>query len=167
MEAFNTTAEQVLDIFCHDPVVRKHLELKHGVKMSDMEWTFLKDQRTRRKMYCEDFLDRKWMKTMERRRRDLQYLEKKRDDAEKERELSKLVASFEDNEQSEDGDQYTDTDQTFSESSGDEGDVPTYSRVETQGKKWHLSSLATLTQTGGELLSKCKHVHEHVRIRKV
>lgn len=58
-EAFNTRALEVFDIFCQDHVIRRKLEQKHGVKMSDMEWDFLKDQRVQRKMYCEDFVDRK------------------------------------------------------------------------------------------------------------
>ena len=80
-------AEQDLDIFCHDSVVRKHLVLKNDVKMNDMERAFHEDQRTRRKMYCEDFVDRKWIKTTECRSRDLRCLDKMREDAEKEREL--------------------------------------------------------------------------------
>ena len=43
-----------------------------------MEWKFLEDQRSTRKMVCEDFVDRKWEKTMERRRRDVQGLDKMR-----------------------------------------------------------------------------------------
>ena len=94
------------------------------------------------------------MKTIECRSRDLKCLEKMREHAEKERELSTFVASFEDSKQSEDGDQYMDTDQTFSGSSSDVGDDPASTRAGTQGKKRRLSSMATLTQPGDELLPK-------------
>lgn len=56
--------------------------------MTNMEWDFLKDQRGQRKMYCEDFVDQKWMKTMERRRRDMQALDRMREDAEREKQTS-------------------------------------------------------------------------------
>jgi len=39
----------------------------HGVKMLS--------ERSGRKMFCESFVDRKWAKTMERRKRDIQTLE--------------------------------------------------------------------------------------------
>lgn len=84
-EAFSSQALEVLHVFLHDPAVLKRLELKHGVKMTNMEWDFLKDQRGQRKMYCEDFVDQKWMKTMERRRRDMQALDRMREDAEREK----------------------------------------------------------------------------------
>ena len=87
--------------------------------MGDVEWEFLQDQTTKRKMYCEDCVDHMWIKSMERRKRDVQSLDKMREDAEKEK---KQVASFEDSEQSEDDNQHNDTDKSFSESSCHEDD---------------------------------------------
>jgi hypothetical protein len=69
IEAFNKQGEEIFDVFCKDTEVRRKLEQQHDVKMGDMEWDFLKDQRMDRKMYCEDFVDQKWTKTMERRKR--------------------------------------------------------------------------------------------------
>ena len=45
--------------------IRKKLEALHGVTMMEYEWEFLNDQRKNREMYCEDFVDKKWKKTME------------------------------------------------------------------------------------------------------
>ena len=89
--------------------------------------------------------------------------QKMREDAEKERELSKLATTYEDSEQSEDGDEYMDTDQTCSGSSSNEGDDPTSTRAEIQGKKRRLSSMATLIQPGNEPVSKYQHVCESIR----
>ena len=72
---FNNESKHLFDIFCTDTETRKKLEHMHGVKMTEMEWKFLDDQRSERKMYCENFVDKKWMKTMERRRKEVQSLE--------------------------------------------------------------------------------------------
>lgn len=58
------------------------MENFHGAKMTDEEFEFLEDQRNERKMYCESFVDKKWNKVMERRRHDLQALEKMANKAE-------------------------------------------------------------------------------------
>ena len=47
--------------------------------MIECEWKILADHRTNRKMYCEDYVDKKWAKTMERRNKELHSLEKKRE----------------------------------------------------------------------------------------
>ena len=62
---FNTKAETLFDIFCEKTEIRKKLEALHGVTMMEDEWEFLNDQRKNREMYCEDFVDKKWKKTME------------------------------------------------------------------------------------------------------
>lgn len=46
------------------------------------------DQRGSRKMYCEDFVDRRWTKTMERRWRDMQALDKMRKVTQSEQDLN-------------------------------------------------------------------------------
>ncbi|CAH1261889.1 Hypp2477 [Branchiostoma lanceolatum] len=119
-EAFNNKAHELFDVFCQDSAVLKSLEKKHGVTMTDMEWEFLADQRTERKMYCEDFVDRKWMKAMERRQRDMQALDKMREDARREQEQNKLVASSQDSEESETDSQKMETDADVILSSSDE-----------------------------------------------
>jgi hypothetical protein len=164
--AFNQRVEEMFDIFCQDPVIRKQLELRHGVKMSDMEWAFLADQKDQKKMFCEDFVDRQWMKTMERRKRDLETLEKMRDDAKKERELNQPVASIEDSETSaEEGDQGMAAESSFSDaqssqSSCDETPTPDECRAP---KKLRLSSTATITQSGDELPLQFQHIRESIR----
>ena len=52
--------------------------------MTDKEFKFIDDQRSDRKMFCEceDYVDRKWMKSMDHRRKDLQSLVNRHQDAE-------------------------------------------------------------------------------------
>lgn len=47
---FNERMKNVMDVFCKDSEIRKKMELKRGVKMDEMEWTFLEDQRTQKKI---------------------------------------------------------------------------------------------------------------------
>lgn len=156
VEAFNAHAQELFDVFCQDAVIRKKLEQKHGVEMSDMEWDFLKDQRIQRKMYCEDFVDRKWMKSMERRQRDIQAIEKMREDAEKEKELSKPVAlksSEQSQSDSEVDERSMDTEEgePFSSESCDED---TSAAATSQPKKRRLTSTSILTQPSDDLPPK-------------
>uniref|UniRef100_A0A0K8RTD7 Uncharacterized protein LOC424740 n=1 Tax=Crotalus horridus TaxID=35024 RepID=A0A0K8RTD7_CROHD len=85
---FNRSSEQLFDIFCTDTVTREKLEQYSGVKMTDTEWKFLEDQRNERKMYFEDFMDKKQMETIERRRK-VESLEHFRKIAEEEKEVRK------------------------------------------------------------------------------
>ena len=97
---FNKKALELFDIFCENATVRNRLGKHHGVKMTEMEWTFLEDQRSSRKMYCEDFVDRKWMKTMERRWRDMQALDNMRQEAPGEQDVNQDASGLIDSEQS-------------------------------------------------------------------
>lgn len=54
----------------------------YGVRMTQNEWTFLQDWHQDRKMFCKDFVDKKWAKTMEQRQYDIQSLERMRCGAE-------------------------------------------------------------------------------------
>ena len=45
-------------------------------KMTKQEWDFLEDMKTNRKMYCDNFVYRKWLKTVQRKKNDLQAMEK-------------------------------------------------------------------------------------------
>ena len=96
---FNLNCNLLFDIFCEDAIQRKKLENVHGLKMSDLEWRFLNDQRNERKMYCEDYIDKKWTKTMERRKQDIQALEKMRSGNEQEGYMV-TIASFGSSEES-------------------------------------------------------------------
>ena len=51
VSAFNDKADTIFDIFCEEVSTRKRLEQFHGVNMTEIEWKFLNDQRSERKMY--------------------------------------------------------------------------------------------------------------------
>jgi hypothetical protein len=151
VDTFNKEAETVFDVFCKESIIRKKLEERHGVKMTEMEWTFLEDQRKERKMYCEDFVDKKWAKTMERRRKDLQSLERMRAEAERETEQSQSVTSPQD-----------------TSSEDEEPDVEMYSGGsesddETTSKKRRRTSSNVITQQQDELPSHFQHVRSSIR----
>ncbi|XP_041367072.1 uncharacterized protein LOC121381784 [Gigantopelta aegis] len=82
---FNENRDKLFDLFCEDQDSRKRLENAYGVNMMRNEWAFLTDQRNQRVMYSEHFFDQKWEKTMERRRYDLQSLERMREKADKQK----------------------------------------------------------------------------------
>ena len=67
MVVYNTTMDTLFDIFCEDEKARKKKEDEFNVKMADMEWIFLNDMRNARIGFCEDQVDRKWQKTVERK----------------------------------------------------------------------------------------------------
>ncbi|XP_033631189.1 uncharacterized protein LOC117293082 isoform X2 [Asterias rubens] len=81
LEDFNKQANQLFDVFCMDEAVRRNWELLCGSNMTDLEFKFLEDQRSDRKMVRVDFVDRKWMKTMDPKRKDLLGLENRLQDA--------------------------------------------------------------------------------------
>ena len=158
---FNEKMKQLMDVFCQNSKIRKKMELEHGVKMGEMEWAFLEDQRTQKKMYCEDFVDRKWMTTMERRSRDMKSLERMRAECEKEKEFSVSVASFEDSEQSdsEDAGMDMDTHNTYS-------DVECHisaEEVEGPSVKKRQTATDTVTQKDDELPRRYQHIRESIR----
>ncbi len=92
VEDFNKDADRLFDIFCADETIRNNLEKSFGVKMTEQEWLFYNDQKCERKMYCEDFVDKKWLKTRERRQRDLQALETAKVAAESEKAMLQPVS---------------------------------------------------------------------------
>lgn len=67
MVEYNTSMDTLFDIFCEDDKARKKKEDEFDIKMADMEWNFLDDMRNARIGYCEDQVDRKWQRTMERK----------------------------------------------------------------------------------------------------
>jgi hypothetical protein len=54
--------------------------------MTPDEWRFLEDQRSERKMFCDNFIVRKWILTKERQIKNQENLEKRRVKAQKEKE---------------------------------------------------------------------------------
>ena len=67
MGGYNAEMEKLFDIFCEDECARKRKEQEFAIKMADMEWEFLEDMRKARIGFCEDQVDRKWQKNMERK----------------------------------------------------------------------------------------------------
>ncbi|XP_076065297.1 uncharacterized protein LOC143039305 [Oratosquilla oratoria] len=157
---FNERMKRLMNVFCQDSEIRKKMELKHGVKMDEMEWAFLEDQRTQKKMYCEDFVDdRKWMKMMKHRSWDMQSIERMRAECEKEKEISVSFASFEDSEQSDSEDAGMDTHNTYS-------DVKIHiSAEEGEGPSVMMRRTATdaVTQQHDELPRRYQHIRKNIR----
>ena len=60
VDTFNKDVEELFDICVTDDGSRMKVEEKTGVPMGPDEFLFIQDQRTDRKMYCEDFVDRVW-----------------------------------------------------------------------------------------------------------
>lgn len=160
VEAFNLQAEKLFDIFCDDSGVRKKLEQRHGVKMGDMEWQFLEDQRTERKMYCEDVVDRMWEKAMERRRKDIQSLENMREQAEKEKTMCMPAAEFEESEVSQDESQEDiSTNETLSGNSS----CDDIARKGLSKKRRMSMSTSKKSYIEDDLPLKYRHIRESVR----
>ena len=113
VEQFKTEASLTFDIFCEDESQRHKLENAWGIKMTTMEWNFLHDQRSDRKMVCEDFVDRKWVKTMERRSHDLKSLEKSRIASEEHRKSLEGVSGVDHENNSASEESGDDTDSNF------------------------------------------------------
>ena len=75
---FLDNVDTVFDVFCENERQRKGYENDNNVKMTETEWKFLQDQRTDRKMVCDGYVDRKWLKSMQRRSKDTEAWEKRR-----------------------------------------------------------------------------------------
>ncbi|XP_008947479.1 PREDICTED: uncharacterized protein LOC103781513 [Merops nubicus] len=102
-DKFNESSEKLFDVFCTDAQLRNKLEEYSGIKMTSIEWKFLEDQRSERKMYYEDFTDKQELKMMERRQK-IQCLEHFRKLAKEEKEGSKAKeVKYKSEEQSDEG----------------------------------------------------------------
>ncbi|XP_009988138.1 PREDICTED: uncharacterized protein LOC104381988 [Tauraco erythrolophus] len=102
-DKFNESSEKLFDVFCSDTQTRNKLEEYSSVKMTSVEWKFLEDQRSERKMYYEDFTDKQELKMMERRQK-IQCLEHFRKLAKEEKEGNKAKeAKYKSDEQSDEG----------------------------------------------------------------
>ncbi|XP_043378294.1 uncharacterized protein LOC102946037 isoform X2 [Chelonia mydas] len=146
-DTFNRSSEQLFDIFCTDTVIRNEMEQCSGIKMTDVEWKFLEDQRSERKMYHKDFMDKKEIKMMERRK--LQCLEHLRKISEKKEASEVKEETYKTDEKSEED---------------DEG-VPDFS---SKGKRKRLYSTWTAsspTSAGDSMPLECQHIR--ISIRKV
>ncbi|XP_071423035.1 uncharacterized protein [Pithys albifrons albifrons] len=101
-DRFNEGSEKLFDVFCTDVQMRDKLEECSGIKMTSIEWKFLEDQRSERKMYYEDFTEKQELKMMERRQK-IQCLEHFRKLAREEKEGSKAKEKVRGEEQSDRG----------------------------------------------------------------
>jgi len=124
---FNASAVKLFDIFCEDESKRKKLEELHDVKTTSVEYEFLEDQRTKRVMFCDDFVDKKWSKTVERKQKDKASLDKTREQSEADKsrltEVGNLELSL-----SEEDSVNSGTDSLHCESESTEDDGPSTSK---------------------------------------
>jgi hypothetical protein len=79
MTVYNNRVKTTLfDISTADVHRLKRLENEYGVKMSEIEYDFLKDQQGPRVGYCTTFIDRKWEKTPQRQKKEQESYEKRK-----------------------------------------------------------------------------------------
>lgn len=161
---FNKRSEQLFDIFCTDTVTREKLEQYSGVKMTDMEWKFLEDQRNERKMYFEDFVDKKQMETIERRRK-VESLERYRKIAEEEREeracKRKGMASNRDEQSDEDVTDRNNGDPCH-ESNKSIRDFSQKAKRKRTSSGW-ITGTATSTSYSESVAPECQHLRMSIR----
>ena len=80
VEDFNNESMKLFDVFCQDEETRKKLEAQYEVKMDVDGWEYLNDERGACMMFCENFVDKKWEKTVKRRQYELSLEGKKESD---------------------------------------------------------------------------------------
>lgn len=158
-DLFNAEACKLFDIFCEDIVQRKKLERLHGVKMLELEWKFLDDQRNARQMLCDDFVDQKWMKTLERRQSDMARIERMREMIEEEKETSQKLADVGSEQSTSEETDNLDSDQTYTIPEGDDDN----DLAPTKPKKARLLCSATITQDADSLPKEYQHIRLSVR----
>ena len=99
MEMFNNS---LFDISSKDPAFIKKQEDLTGVKMTELEADFLQDQKGPQLMYCESFVDRKWLTMDTRRRKDREEQAKRQDQSKKDIIMMAPVKYSDENEECED-----------------------------------------------------------------
>jgi hypothetical protein len=82
----STKSKTLFDISTTDKDYRFYQEQLYGVTMTETEWSFLSDQGSERKMFCDNFVDRKWKLTKERQIKNQENLERRRLKAQQEKE---------------------------------------------------------------------------------
>uniref|UniRef100_A0ACB8FA73 Uncharacterized protein n=1 Tax=Sphaerodactylus townsendi TaxID=933632 RepID=A0ACB8FA73_9SAUR len=159
---FNRSSEQLFDIFCTDTVTREKLEQYSGVKMTDIEWKFLEDQRSERKMYFEDFMDKKQTETLESRRK-VQSLEHFRKIAEEEKETCKRkgMASGRDELPDEEVTSRNKDDSSLERSKG-AGDFSHKAKRKRLSSGW-ITGTATSTSYDESVPHECQHLRMSIR----
>ncbi|XP_027506453.1 uncharacterized protein LOC116791767 [Chiroxiphia lanceolata] len=150
-DKFNESSEKLFDVFCTDTQMRDKLEEYSGIKMTSIEWKFLEDQRSERKMYYEDFTEKQELKMMERRQK-IQCLEHFRKLAREEKEGRKAKARDRGEEQSDEG---TSVDESYP-AEEENGGAPAFS---LRGRRKRRCTASTTAPLEGE--------HIRMSIRRV
>ncbi|KAM6326152.1 uncharacterized protein O3Q21_004435 [Podargus strigoides] len=152
-DKFNESSEKLFDIFCTDTPTRNKLEEYSGVKMTSIEWKFLEDQRSERKMYYEDFTDKQELKMMERRQK-IQWLEHFRKLAKEEKEGKKAKEmKYKSDEQSDEG---TSVDESYP-AEEENGGAPAFS---LRGRR---KRRCTATPASSAVPLECQHIRMSIR----
>lgn len=152
-DKFNESSEQLFDVFCTDTQMRNKLEEYSGIKMTSIEWKFLEDQRSERKMYYEDFTDKQELKMMERRQK-IQCLEHFRKLAKEEKEGNKAKEmKYKSDEQSDEG---TSVDESYP-AEEENGGAPAFS---LRGRR---KRRCTTTPASATMPLECQHIRMSIR----
>ncbi|XP_049658196.1 uncharacterized protein LOC126039291 [Accipiter gentilis] len=152
-DKFNESSEKLFDVFCTDGQMRNKLEEYSGIKMTSIEWKFLEDQRSERKMYYEDFTDKQELKTMERRQK-IQCLEHFRKLAKEEKEGNKVKeVKYKSDEQSDEG---TSVDESYL-AEEENGGAPAFS---LRGRR---KRRCTATPASATMPLECQHIRMSIR----
>ncbi|KAK6171675.1 hypothetical protein SNE40_018117 [Patella caerulea] len=125
--------------------------------MTDREYAFLKDQREARNMYCESFVDRKWTKTMERRRYDLQAIERMREAEDTERSEREIAVELSELSEEELSDVGPESDFKPNTSDSDDPAITAF------GKKRRKLMPKKISYIGDDINTKYRHIRESVR----
>ncbi|XP_050821617.1 uncharacterized protein LOC127057039 [Gopherus flavomarginatus] len=157
-DTFNRSAEQLFDIFCTDTVIRNELEQYSGIKMTDVEWKFLENQRSERKMYHKDFMDKKEIKMMERRK--LQCLEHLRKIAGKKEASEVKEETYKTDEKSDDSASVNKS--YVVEEEEDEG-VPDFSSKGKRKRPYSTWTASSSTSAGDSMPLECQHIRMSIR----
>lgn len=167
MEEYNRDMEKLFDIFCENKLARESQEKIFGVKMGDEEWQFLHSMRNDRKSYCEDQVDRKWERTMEKknaREKALQAMKNKEEER-KRADAALVGAVYED--VMEEATKETTAVSTGSTSEKDEVYDPTTEELLcTRRKVVHVAMDADRDEGDSQVLPQC-YRHLRVSARKI
>lgn len=157
-DIFNRSSEQLFDIFCTDTVIRNELEQYSGIKMTDVEWKFLENQRSERKMYHKDFMDKKEIKMIERRK--LQCLEHLRKIAEKKETSEVKEETYKTDEKSDDSMSVNKS--YVVEEEEDEG-VPDFSSKRKRKRPYSTWTASSTTSAGDSMPLECQRIRMSIR----
>ena len=103
MDEFKYNVDHLFDIKVQDPIRRKSLEEMYSIKMTEDEDLFYEDQKEnvedQRKRYSSGYVDRRWLKTMDRIKKREESIKKKeqreKEEKKKEEELEQHLKDIE------------------------------------------------------------------------